>query len=357
MKHLIIKITIVIFLSLGIVGCGGGGGSSSNTEALEGVFADAPVMGLKYVSKTYSGITDSAGVFKYKAGENVTFKIGNLTLGTVVAKDIITPIDLGGGDLNNPTIKAKNIAMLLQNFNTDRFNQNYIRISSDINISNSDINLSDSVLESKMNNILNKFSNYIDKNDQSVIGLDTAFNNMKNFIKYYRFSATIIGQSILDESKSDQECLTEDSFTAVTNGKVIVGKFLNNGYVTGNVDEENGNIYGTTTNYITFSGHINSNGDITGKFYYGYNGINCYYTFSGFKAKLKITLLKDLDLYKGGTKIFTAKKGDILKIILAKNCLYPSQDKVCLKVEDVNLSKIGYINAETIYKNHLVEKK
>lgn len=354
-KKMGLSLAVISILSLGFSGCGGsGGGDNSSSDSSEGIFADVPVKGIKYESKSYSGFTDDSGAFKYKPGETVTFKIGNLTLGSVIAKDIITPFDIGGGDINNPSIKAKNIAMILQNFDTNRTNTNIITISLDINITDKDINLSANDLESKMSNILNKYSKFLDENNKSVIDLNTAFNNMKNFVKYFKNSGLFTGKATLDTAKSNKYCSKGSTFTVVTNGKQIIGKVLNGGLITGTIDG-NGQTSGLTTNHETWTVTFN-NGRINGQDHYSYNGVDCYYNITGNKANLKVTLLKDQDIYKGGEKLFTAKKGDTLKIIFAKSCL-SNQNEVCLKVKDINLNKIGYIKAETIYKNHIVQKQ
>ena len=77
-----------------LTACGGGGGSDGDTPAVNtGIFIDAPVQGLNYHTAAYSGTTDSGGSFNYQAGEQITFAIGNVVLGSTVAKSIITPLD------------------------------------------------------------------------------------------------------------------------------------------------------------------------------------------------------------------------------------------------------------------------
>lgn len=107
----------VAFLS----GCGGGDSSPTSittvaTPALTGVFTDAPVAGLSYTTGGgYSGTTDGQGNFKYNTGETVTFKIGNLTLGTAIAGSTLSPLDLGAGN----TTKVANLYVLLQSLDSD----------------------------------------------------------------------------------------------------------------------------------------------------------------------------------------------------------------------------------------------
>ena len=89
--------------------------TSSTTST--GTFIDAPVKGLHYKTATQDGYTNENGEFKYVAGEIIEFKLGTLSLGSVSADGLITPYTLAGDtDISNPSNKAINIALLLQNF-------------------------------------------------------------------------------------------------------------------------------------------------------------------------------------------------------------------------------------------------
>ncbi|DAB29109.1 MAG TPA: hypothetical protein CFH84_11260, partial [Sulfurimonas sp. UBA12504] len=92
-----------VFLLL-VSGCSGGGGTSNTTPQTAatnvGMFVDGPVHGLEYSSKSHSGSTDSSGFFYFTSGEEVTFKIGSITLGKrsiTTANSLITPLDLVTG--------------------------------------------------------------------------------------------------------------------------------------------------------------------------------------------------------------------------------------------------------------------
>jgi hypothetical protein len=84
------------FLITGVlIACGGGGGGSgSGTTALEGVFVDSTVEGIRFQTPTHEGTTDSNGTFTYEPGEQIQFYIGDILLGEVAGKAQITPIDL-----------------------------------------------------------------------------------------------------------------------------------------------------------------------------------------------------------------------------------------------------------------------
>ena len=120
------KITFFFFLltSLAtITACSGGSSStatgSDSLNLLSGVFLDAPVEGLNYQTATMNGITDENGTFMYHEGETVAFMIGDLMLGSAPGSDIMTPIDLvpGAVDETDPTVT--NICRLLQSLDWD----------------------------------------------------------------------------------------------------------------------------------------------------------------------------------------------------------------------------------------------
>ena len=109
-----------------ITACSGGSSSTANSidntgspNLLTGVFLDAPVEGLNYQTATMNGITDENGTFMYHEGETVAFMIGDLMLGSAPGSDIMTPIDLvpGAVDETDPTVT--NICRLLQSLDWD----------------------------------------------------------------------------------------------------------------------------------------------------------------------------------------------------------------------------------------------
>jgi hypothetical protein len=132
-------------------------GNTRNTEKI-GVFIDAKVQGLKYKTATLTSYTNYRGEFRYKDGEDVEFFIGNISLGSVKAKSIITPCTLAGDKDCKGTIskKALNIAMLLQNLDSDRADKNVLNLSRLKYINLGDINLGQttSEMESDITDIL-----------------------------------------------------------------------------------------------------------------------------------------------------------------------------------------------------------
>jgi hypothetical protein len=120
----------IILLSAAI-GCSGLGSSISNAPAaLTGVFIDGPVAGITYQTPTLGGMTDVAGTFKYKDGEKVTFSIGNVVLGSVVGKPVLTPLDIVDGAKDTSDQRVVNISVFLQTLDQDGNPENGITISS-----------------------------------------------------------------------------------------------------------------------------------------------------------------------------------------------------------------------------------
>ncbi len=98
---------------------GGGGVFVTPEDADQGRFLDGPVEGLQYDSLTWTGLTGAEGTFNYKAGETITFSIGDVVLGSSTARDIITPIDLVPGAVNATHPVVINISQFLQSLDLD----------------------------------------------------------------------------------------------------------------------------------------------------------------------------------------------------------------------------------------------
>jgi len=187
-----LKFIAVAIIGFSVIGCGSGGGgdsstsdntTTSSTSTEIGTFVDSPVQGLKYETATLSGYTDESGQFKYKKGETVTFKIGNLNLGSVKGNKLITPLTLAGeNDLDNISNKATNIARVLQSLDDVPSNDGLIRIPSSLkNLQVSNIDLES---DADLNTILAKAEDITAKDyilKDSVI----AKSNMKKYISLY----------------------------------------------------------------------------------------------------------------------------------------------------------------------------
>jgi hypothetical protein len=132
------KIILAALAALALVSCGGGGGgSASSTPAAAttgtGRFVDAAVEGLTYTSGGISGTTDASGNFTYTVGQNVTFKIGDVVLGTVTPRAVVTPVTLIAAASDETNATVTNIAKFLQSIDDDNNTANGIKISNAAN--------------------------------------------------------------------------------------------------------------------------------------------------------------------------------------------------------------------------------
>jgi len=81
-----------------------------------GIFSDAPVDGVAYSCSpsNITGVTIGGGIFYYLPGDEVTFKMGNITLGTVSGAASLSPIDLVPAASGTDHQAVQNMARLLQ---------------------------------------------------------------------------------------------------------------------------------------------------------------------------------------------------------------------------------------------------
>ena len=132
-----IRLLILLSVLLFLAACGGGGGgdaskSDAQPVVLTGVFLDAVVSGVNYQTATKSGVTNSDGEYNYVAGEQVTFSVGGVVLGTALAGPVVTPLLLvdGAADATDP--RVVNIVRLLLSLDSDGIPDNGIDITPDM---------------------------------------------------------------------------------------------------------------------------------------------------------------------------------------------------------------------------------
>jgi|GEM_PF-3337728 len=121
--------------------------TTTSSTASTGSFIDNAVEGLEYqTSSGLTGITNEHGQFQYQTGDEVEFRIGQLTLGsTEVSEDgLITPLNLTEGvsyssaDLRqmtaNKQLQSQTTLMLrlLQSLDADNNSENGIQIDDEI---------------------------------------------------------------------------------------------------------------------------------------------------------------------------------------------------------------------------------
>jgi hypothetical protein len=126
-----------------------------NNGVCHGYYYDSLVSGLTYESRSEDGVThtgvtgeeDDPGRFSYAEGDTVSFSLGDISLGQVVAKARVTPFDLAGieeeaiggcevvGVLPEDTDafrRVVNLAVLLQTLDADGDHTDGIEISSEV---------------------------------------------------------------------------------------------------------------------------------------------------------------------------------------------------------------------------------
>lgn len=114
-----------------LAGCFSGSGSSSGDGVLQGTFVDSPVTGLTYSLGNEQRRTDEDGRFSYHDGDQLSFSVGGLVLGSATGADLLTPVDLvPDGSLQSPAVL--NISRLLQSLDQDGNLLNGIQISAEI---------------------------------------------------------------------------------------------------------------------------------------------------------------------------------------------------------------------------------
>lgn len=97
MKKTLLCLTLAGLLSA----CGGSDNDSSSSPnpppsntIKTGVLTDGPVSGATYTINGVSKRTNAQGEFEYQEGDEITFSIGNIEIGTVTGTDRITPVEL-----------------------------------------------------------------------------------------------------------------------------------------------------------------------------------------------------------------------------------------------------------------------
>lgn len=129
MKNLfrsIYVLPVLFFLLLGLTSCGGGGGggggggdTGTGTTTQQGKFIDTAVEGIAYTSGSLSGFTGPNGEFEYESGQDVTFSIGDIIIGTVSGSATITPVQLILNNTNPSNPYVTNIVQFLLTVDAD----------------------------------------------------------------------------------------------------------------------------------------------------------------------------------------------------------------------------------------------
>lgn len=283
-------IFIIAIFALVLIGCGGGGsngGLTGQSSEGSGVFLDAAVNGLEFVSDDLSGITGSDGAFSYRSGEAVEFYVGDIFIGAGIGAEIMTPISLSASaeDETDPTVT--NICRFLQTIDDDGNPSNGIQITQAVRDSaigaSIDFNQSVSAFESDggIQSTVNILTSSTSSGERSLVSAFEARNHMRNtlFGLYAGdYSGTFTG------GDSGTWNVNVDSSGNIT-GSLYSNEDTENYWISGSVissgntnliagDVYTGATFTGTINYVT--GHISGTWENT---YWSISG-----TFSGEKT-------------------------------------------------------------------------
>ena len=99
---------------VGLTACSGSdsGTTTTTTTKSSGLFLDAEVEGLTYTTTSgITGQTDENGTYEFLPGEQISFSIGGVSIGTVDGAPVCTPFDFGAA--------STNIARFIQSLDAD----------------------------------------------------------------------------------------------------------------------------------------------------------------------------------------------------------------------------------------------
>jgi hypothetical protein len=89
-------------------------------------------VGLTYVINGVEAKTDATGHFSYKAGDYITFKVGDIELGTALGKPFLSPVALAMGATSEADPTVTNISKFLQTIDNDKNPSNGIELTAAI---------------------------------------------------------------------------------------------------------------------------------------------------------------------------------------------------------------------------------
>lgn len=264
MKSFIFFIFAVAFM---LSGCSGGGGGSSDsassggttgTTTSVGQFVDSPVEGLEYSSSSHpSGFrTNFNGNFDYEQGEEVTFKIGNITLGKKVLtslNSVVTPITIvPNSDIND--IRVKEILRVLQTLDSDHNASNGITIPAVVVTQTRDLSQTHTALTDT------ELAALIDKNTSSLVSEVNATNHFNGTLANLPTTASYTSgtYTLLAWNDLGMHCFDGSDFSIFS----ILPPYNNlNAHLINKVGTSNKHVTsGVTLTYesLTYNGHTNT---------------------------------------------------------------------------------------------------
>jgi len=101
-------LALCCIVTMFVAGCGSSsksGTTTTTTSNINGVFADAPVVGLSYSCESTTGVTGTGGAFTCPKSSTVTFTIGGTTICSAPAQAFMTPVTCAQAN-GDPTANA-----------------------------------------------------------------------------------------------------------------------------------------------------------------------------------------------------------------------------------------------------------
>jgi hypothetical protein len=133
---------ILLLMAASLVAACGGSGGDDGGSVKTGAFVDSPVQGLSYSTASQSGLTNAAGEFRYRDGEVITFKVGNVDIGSAFGAAYLSPLDITNSFLPSDA-DASNVARLLQTLDTDGDPGNGITLPANVAALPADLDFND----------------------------------------------------------------------------------------------------------------------------------------------------------------------------------------------------------------------
>lgn len=185
---------------------------------MTGQFVDSPVGGLEYLRSnkgTELYLTNDNGEFRYQEGETVTFKIGQLTLGSAKGGATISPRDIAS------EAGSINVARVLQTLDDDGDPTNGITISADVRNKAAKVATPRNIGETlNLDDIADDITNLSSDENLTLISAEQAEAHLDETL------SSISGLEVASCSDEGAEQLSVSDFDGLTLGMIVEDETL-----------------------------------------------------------------------------------------------------------------------------------
>lgn len=185
---------------------------------MTGQFVDSPVGGLEYLRSNKGAelyLTNDNGEFQYQEGETVTFRIGQLTLGSAKGGATISPRDIAS------EAGSINVARVLQTLDDDGDPTNGITISADVRSKAATVTTPRHIGEtSNLDEIADEITNLSADENLSLVSEEQAKAHLDETL------ASISGAEVTSCSDEGAEQLSVSDFDGLTLGMIAEDETL-----------------------------------------------------------------------------------------------------------------------------------